>query len=253
MNEEAPPERKSRGGRWALAMGLLTIVCLVLPILLIRSALTQVRDLGGVAESALNSVRDVASAFRSGTVETALRSYATEVRDMSRLQFAELRQLESFERTDTATLAWGTIPLPDVVVEARGQVAYTYVLDLRKPWHLKLEGRAVYVTAPAPEFSTPALDPSTLVFEIKRGSVLRNEADVRASLQAGLSALLDQRAREHLPLVRETGRRATEEFVRNFLLSHYDDVADLAIRVRLADESEAPPVALRREGDGREP
>lgn len=231
-----PPGPKGSGGHWALAMGLLIIACLVLPILLIRSAMTRVRSLGGTAESALISVRSAAEAFRASRVETVLRSYAASVKGTSKFQFAELKQLESFERKDSAALAWGAIPLPDVVIEARGTVVYTYVLDFQKRWDLKLADGRVEVVAPAPEFGVPALDPSTLAFETKRGSVLRDEAAVRQALQNGLSALLDQRAREHLPLVRETGRKATAEFVKNFLVSNYDDAANLEVRVRFADE-----------------
>jgi hypothetical protein len=235
------PKRKGTGGGWAIAMAFLIIACLVLPILLIRSAMTRVRSLGGTAESALIAVRKVAEAFQTGKIETSFRSYATELRGVSRFEFAELRQLESFERTDSASIGWGTIPLPDVVVEARGQVVYTYVLDFKKRWDLKLNGQRVEVTAPAPEFSTPALDPSTLRFEVKHGSVLRNEESVRATLQDGLSDLLDQRAREHLPLVRENGRKTTEDFVRNFLMSSYDDAAGMTVHIRFADEPEAAP------------
>lgn len=236
-----PERRGSRGGYWAVAMGLLIIACLVLPILLIRSAMTRVRSLGGTAESALISVRNAAEAFATRSVETTLRSYATSVKSMSKFQFAELKQLESFERTEGAALAWGTIPLPDVVVEARGRVVYTYLLDFQKRWDMKLENGRVDVIAPAPEFGVPALDPSTLTFEIKRGSVFRDEAAVRDALQAGLSVLLDQRARDHLPLVRETGRKATAEFVRNFLIANYDDAANLEVRVRFADEAAPTP------------
>lgn len=238
---QGQPGRKGSGGHWAIAMAFLTLACLVLPILLIRSAMTRVRSLGGTAQSALIAVRSVAEAFRTGKIETTLRSYATEIRGVSRFQFAELKQLESFERTDTTSIAWGAIPLPDVVVEARGQVVYTYVLDLQKRWDLKLAGRTVDVTAPAPEFSVPALDPSTLTFETKRGSLLRDEAAVRDALQKGLSVLLSERARQHLPLVRETGRKSTEEFVRNFLLSSYDDAAGMTVRVRFADEAAIAP------------
>ncbi|MBK5256145.1 MAG: DUF4230 domain-containing protein [Vicinamibacteria bacterium] len=245
-----PPKRKGTGGSWAVAIVFLTIACLVLPILLIRSTMKRVRSLGGAAESALIAVRKVAEGFQTGKVETTFRSYATELNTVAKFEFAELRQLESFERTDSASIGWGSIPLPDVVVEARGQVVYTYVLDFKKRWDLKLEGQRVEVTAPAPEFSAPALDPSTLRFETKRGSVLRNEETVRASLQDGLSALLNQRAREHLPLVRESGRKSTEDFVKNFLLSNYDDAAALTVRVRFADEpSETPAVpSLSMEG-----
>ena len=253
MNETPaprPPERRGRGGGWAIAMVLLTIACLVLPIVLIRSAMTRVRSLGGTAESALIAVRHIADGFRTGEVETTLRSYGAEVHGTSRFQFAELKQLESFERKDSTSLAWGAIPLPDVVVEARGAVVYAYVLDLQKRWDLRLTDRTVDVLAPAPEFSTPALDPSTLVFETKQGSVLRDEESVRKALQTGLGALLAERARAHLPLVRETGRKATETFVRNFLLSRYDDAAGMTVRVRFADEaptaSSVAPLSIRQ-------
>jgi len=245
-----PPERGSRGGGWAIAMVFLTIACLVLPIVLIKSAMTRVRSLGGTAESALIAARHLADGFRTGEVETTLRSYGAQMRGTQRFQFAELRQLESFERKDSTSLAWGAIPLPDVVVEARGTVVYTYVLDLQKRWDLKLTDKVVEVMAPAPEFSTPALDPSTLTFETKQGSVLRDEEAVRKALQTGLSGLLEQRAREHLSLVRETGRKTTEEFVRNFLLSHYDDATGVTVRVRFADEAPAapstPPLSIRQ-------
>ena len=240
---EGSPKRSSRGGSWALAMVFLTLACLVLPILLIRSAMRRIQNLDEAGKIVVAKVRSVAEAFRTGAVEIRLRSYATELKGVSRIQFAELRQLESFERTDATSLAWGLIPLPDVVVEARGQVLYTYNLDLQKPWRLVLHDKIVDVAAPAPEPGVPALDPSTLTFEIKKGSALRDEAAVRAALQAGLSGLLSQRAREHLEVVRETGRKTTEEFVRNFLISSYDDAAGYAINVRFADEP--PPAAAK--------
>jgi hypothetical protein len=218
-------------------MAVLALVCLIVPVLVIRSAMQRIRSLGASPGAVVETVRSLAEAFRTGTVETTLRGYATEVRGVSRFQFAELKQFEVFERTDASSLAWGAIPLPDVVVEARGQVVYTYALDLQKRWDLRLSHRGVEVVAPAPEFGIPALDPSTLTFEIKRGSVLRDEAAVRDALRAGLSGLLTKRARDHLPLVREAGRKATEEFVRNFLLARYDDAAGLMVRVRFADET----------------
>ena len=239
MNASPPPPapKRSSGASWAVAMALLGMACLVLPILLIRNVMTRVHSLGGTAESALIAIRKIGEGFETGKVETVLRSYATSVRGVSRLQFAELRQVESFERTDSAAVAWGAIPLPDVVVEARGNVVYSYVLDFQKRWDLRYTEGRVDVLAPAPEFTPPALDPSSLVFEVKKGSMLRDEEAVRASLQAGLAGLLAERARTHVPLVRETGRKATEEFVKNFLTSQYDDAANIVVHVRFADEA----------------
>ena len=64
---------------------------------------------------------------------------------------------------------------------------------------------------------------------------------MRKALQEGLSGLLTKRARDHMPLVRETGRKATEEFVKNFLLASYDDATEMSVRVRFEDEANAAP------------
>jgi hypothetical protein len=229
-------------------MAIIAVVCLVVPIVLIRSAMRNAREsIAGAGEAVVSSARSIAEAFRTGTIEMTFRSYATDIKGVSRLQFAELRQMESFERKDSASVAWGTIPLPDVVVEARGQVVYVYTLDLQKHWAIRVDGKQVDVTAPAPEFNLPALDPSTLAIETKRGSMLRDETAVKEALRTGLSSLLHERARANLSLVRETGRKATEDFVRGFLLAHYDDARGLPVRVRFADEAPAstsPPLAI---------
>ena len=223
-------------------MALVGLVCLVVPVVLIRSAMLSARESVTETKAAIvSAARSVAEAFRKGTIETTLRSYATDVKGVSRLQFAELSQTESFERKDSTSLAWGTIPLPDVVVEARGQVVYVYTLDLKKHWEIRIRDGEVDVLAPRPEFNPPALDPSTLVIETRRGSMLRDEEAVKESLRTGLASLLQERAQAHLALVREAGRKATEDFVRGFLLTQYDDARGLRVRVRFADETPVAP------------
>lgn len=169
-----PERRGSRGGYWAVAMGLLIIACLVLPILLIRSAMTRVRSLGGTAESALISVRNAAEAFATRSVETTLRSYATSVKSMSKFQFAELKQLESFERTEGAALAWGTIPLPDVVVEARGRVVYAYLFDFPEEMGHEARERPRQRDSPRPRVRCAC--PRPLHPDLRRSSAARSFA-----------------------------------------------------------------------------
>ena len=108
-------------------------------------------------------------------------SYATQVSATTRLQVASVATGESFERKDELTILWGELSLPDVVVEARAPVEYTYYVALDKPWSFALDGPWLVVSAPALEFNAPALDASKLSFVVRQGSILRDEAAVRSN------------------------------------------------------------------------
>jgi hypothetical protein len=224
----------------AAVLGLATIVALGA-----AYSLRRVTSLPGeIAEQGREVLRDlksVAEGFRTGTVTTSFASYATEVSGTTFLQFATLRQVEVFERKDTSSLLWGQLALPDVVVEARAPVEYTYYLDLNKPWILKLEGETILVAAPPIEFNTPALDTSALHFEVREGSVFRDETAVVEQLRHGLSDLAKVRARQHVALVRETGRRRTEQFVETWLSRAFSDGARHRAKVSFPDEVPSVP------------
>jgi len=90
------------------------------------------------------------------------------------------------------------------------------------------------------------VDVSALRFAVREGSVLRDEQVVLGRLRSELTPLLERRAREHLPLVRETGRRKVEAFVETWLVQRFSDGGDHRARVVFADEKAAvtppPPV-----------
>jgi hypothetical protein len=234
---DAPVSRPSRAP-WAIAAVAIVAILAGAALYVLHS----VRRLpGDVIDSSSRALRDVAAAFRTGTVTTSFRSYATEVYATSRFQFAELRQLEVFERRDEAAILWGTLRLPDVVVEARAPVVYTYFVDLDQPWSFRLEGRDVFVEAPPIQWNRPAVDVSALRYAVTAGSVFRDEALVQARLRDDLTALALLRAKQNLPLVREAGRRRVEAFVEGWLLQRFRDGAGCRAHVRFADEPRQPP------------
>jgi hypothetical protein len=145
--------------------------------------------------------------------------------------------MEVFERTDRAQVLWGQLELPEVVVRAEAPVEYTYYLDLEERWDFLLEGETVRVQAPPIRFNTPAIDVSRLRYDVKSGSVFRDEALAIENLKRGLVQLARERASSNVPLVRELGRRETTEFVRTWLLSRYDDASSYHIEVVFADET----------------
>ena len=207
-----------------------------------RSVRSLPTDVVKEGKEVVRGLQALAQAFREGTITTSFASYATEVSGSNYLQFATLKQMEVFERKDQASLLWGQLALPDVVVEARAPVQYTYYLDLDKEWTFRLEGNRVDVVVPPIEFNTPAIDVSALRFTVREGSVFRDEDAVTAQLKQGLSTLAAQRAREHIPVVRELGRRKTADFVEKWLVARFRDGGDYRVRVAFADEpSPRPP------------
>ena len=240
------PRRPSHAP-WALAAAAVAIVAILAggALYVVRSARTLPTEVIEGGRQALRDLREVAAAFRTGTVTTTFRGYATEVSGTTRLQFAELRQEETFERRDSEAVLWGTLALPDVVVEARAPVTYTYFLDLDKEWRFRLEGRDVLVVVPVVEWNRPSVDVSALRFEVREGSVLRDEQLVLDRLRSELTPLLDRRARQHVPLVREAGRRKVEAFVETWLAQRFADGRDYRARVVFGDEAATPrPPAL---------
>ncbi len=192
------------------------------------------RAIRETAAAASEGLAKLAAAIRTRTITTTFASTVTEIRGTKRLQVAELKQVEVVERRD-ATELFG-VPLPDVVVSARAPVTFTYFLDLDGPWDFDLSERTVSVLAPPLAWNAPAVDVSQLSIVTAESSILRDEAPVVDELRASLTGILAQRARQNVPLVRETARRQAEEFVRAWLLRAYGVPEDVRVVVRFRGE-----------------
>ncbi|HSF17094.1 MAG TPA: hypothetical protein VLK65_16205 [Vicinamibacteria bacterium] len=227
---------KNTSSRWPWVVALLGLAAMALAAFFFRETRALPGDL-------IDSGRSIAEAFRTGTVTTQFVSYATEVSGSQRLQFATLDEMEVFERTDSTTVLWGQLALPDVVVRAEAPVTYTYYLDLEGRWEFTIRDRVVLVQAPPIRSNTPAIDVSRISYEVETRSFLRNETAALENLRRGLTDLAKRRSAENIPLVRELGRKKTEEFVRTWLLSSYEDAAQYHVDVVFADESK--PAVVR--------
>ena len=238
MSETGRPQHAA----WALAVAVIAVALILTGglVYIFRSARRLPAEMAESGHKAIAELREVAAAFRTGSVTTTFRGDATSVAGTTRLQFAELRQEEVFERRDATAVLWGAFALPDVVVEARVPVTYTYFLDLDKEWRFRLEEGLVHVRVPPMEWNRPATDVSAMRFSVREGSVLRDEQLVLDRLQGELTPLLDHLARAHVPLVREAGRRKIEAFVETWLMQRFADGKDYRARVVFADEPARP-------------
>ncbi len=232
--------------RWPLVVALLGFGLIGLAAYVFHRAQSLPAELLEKGRTIASELRSVAAAFKTGTITTTFVSYATEMSGGQKLQFATLKEMEVFERTDRAQVLWGQLELPEVVVRAEAPVEYTYYLDLKERWDFLLEGKTVRVQAPPIRFNTPAIDVSRLRYEVKSGSVFRDETLALQNLKRGLGQLAQERASSNVALVRELGRKETTEFVRTWLLSRYDDAASYQIEVIFADEVSLQPPADTR-------
>ena len=96
---------------------------------------------------------------------------------------------------------------------------------------------------------TPAVDVSAITYEVRKGFFGTSEA--LEALKRSITSLVEYRARENTPLVREMARRQTETFVARWLASRFSDGGNYVVRVTFADESPAtlpaPLLPSRRE------
>lgn len=234
---------------WPVVASVLGVVAILTAgaVIVAHRAISLPAEVAREGQRALSELRSLAAAFRSGTITTTFARESTALAGTSRLQLATLRQVEVFRRRDERRLLWGQLPLPDVVVEARAPVEYTYYLDLEKPWTFILEGQRLRVDAPALEFNTPAVDASALRYEVREGSILRDEAEVLAALRASLTDATRLRARENAALVRETARARAGEFVRTWMVARFDDAKQVRVELRFADEAAVRARVVPRE------
>lgn len=176
----------------------------------------------------------VIETFSDETAQTRFMSYATTVTALKRLELAQVNQIEIFERSSRMQILWQQLQLPDVVVRATVPVEYRYYVELNNDWKISMNGSVLNVVAPALITGTPSPDISNLRFEVRKGSLFRNERRVEKALQAELTALLEERAKATSTLAKEPARKQIISLARQWLKSESKE-AD--IHVRFADEA----------------
>ena len=231
---------------WAKAtLGMVIVGVIGLNLALIirscRTAPGEVIDkVGQVIQKAGQALADVASAFKQGRVTTEFISYATSLTNQQHLQFAMLKQTELFTRTEGRSTGFGYIPLPEIVVEARAPVEYTYYLDLNARWDLVLKDDVIFVFAPPIQFNKPAVDASAITYEVRKGYL--KTAEAQENLKKSITSLVTLRAKDNISLIRENARRQTTEFVEHWMSGAFQDGKHYPVKVFFPDEK--PPAGV---------
>lgn len=250
-----PPDRTRASRLWpvvALILGL-ALVFAGTALYLFHSLRQVPGEIAAGGERAVQEVRELARAFNQGTVTRRFLSYATTVEGTQRLQVATLQQTEVFGLEDRASTLWGALELPAVAVRATAPVETTYFVDLTDAWELSLEDHRVLVQAPTLRFNKPGIDASEIRYEVRQGSLIRDEKEILRRLKRELTGRSAIRARKNLPLVRDTARRQVEAFVRSWLLTTFGDAESYRVEVVFADEEPGGAPVLGPEMPPAEP
>ena len=215
-------EKKSgSGGPGLLAFGVmgLAIVMVLSALVVALRTCSAVEDISNRPAETLEAVRDLAGAFKTGTIRTEFLSYATELRPTSRLQVAEVEQVEVVARKDSRAYFWDLLKLPDVDVEVRVPVTYTYYVDLKEEWQFMLEGQTVRVVVPELRHNPPAPDISGMEVKETRSLLRFDEDDVKQQVMQGLTDELDGRAQKNIMNlnIHATAGESIEAFVSAWL------------------------------------
>ncbi len=234
MSSQNQSSSRSRLIGWPLAL-VLVVGLAVLAWWLFLRAVPSLPSLDQAGKTAAA----IARAYREGTLTTRLTNYATEVEGVQRLQVATLETTEVVSQRDAASVLWGQLQLPDVVVRAEVPVTYTYYLDLNDPWTLTWDEQTGVLTVEAPElrWNPPAVDISAMQLDAGGDNPLRDEAAAIERVRSRMTEWLDAQASAHRDLVAATAREQTEEWVRTWLQGQFGGVVD--VRVTIEGESQS--------------
>lgn len=185
---------------------------------------------------AVNSKFDIGGLLAPSVEDITYRfhSYQREIAGKQSLHVAQLKQVEVYQRTSQAKF-W-SLPLPDVVVSASFPVEYNFNVSLAVPWEFEKVGQVLVVKVPEISSQTPAVNISELIFEVKKGSILRNEDQAKELLQKDLRLFLIENSIVLKNDVREVARKAIKDFLQNWIVKSSGDKSSYEIEVRFPEE-----------------
>jgi len=243
-NKREPTAFKSVSGKpfwgwpimWVLIIAILTggIVflahsCLKTP----EAATDKLRDTAKgfhdvIKQDVIDFVKFVAGPSEdvSARILTNFRSFQPELK----LQLATFKEDALIERTDSHWL------LPDVKLEARAPISYTYFVDLNGTWNFLVQNRKILVFPPAVQCNTPAYDVGKLTISVKEDSVLRRTEIAKEAFHNELMGYAWGRSKIQIPLIKENARKQLKTFVETWIKNNFANTEGFAVEVYFPDE-----------------
>lgn len=196
--------------------------------------------------STLLGVYLISRNFLAGSAQekmaVSFTSFVTSVRGLQRIQLAEVNAIEVFERTSEYSLFWDAVKLPDVVVQARVPVRYSYYIDMKDSFSFEQVAGALIVHAPRLRAGPPAPDVSSISYQVTQGSLFRNSTAAIEELRRSLTPLLARSSEQNRLLVHDEARRQLEALIRSWLLQN-KALKDQEIKIQIQFEDEPSQIS----------
>ncbi|MFN7138439.1 MAG: hypothetical protein ACK4UN_03780 [Limisphaerales bacterium] len=237
--------------RWPLVIIILALIPLVGFIYFVNTSKDGVersaKAVGKAVDDGLEKLGAVAQRFSKGTItETFLSDLPTLTRSPGgNLELATATQTETFERTDTRTVAWDYLYLGTTITEIKVPVTYRYHIQLSDPWRIDVSTNTCIVYAPTIRPSLPpAIHTDRMEKRSSAGWARFNAREQLDELEKSITPTLNKYAgdRRRIALVREECRKTVAEFIQQWLLREDQWRADRfhTIKVVFPDEVNRP-------------
>jgi len=175
-------------------------------------------------ESAGDTIIEVAKIFRPIEIVTTFnewRELNATATDGNILEVATAEAPELFSRTSNVAMFGRVLPGTTTVSEITVPATYRFHIDLNDEWNLVADGKRLLVMAPAVRPSLPvAFDTGGMQKKTQSGWARWGGEENLAALEKEITGKLEERASQPATLekIREEGRSAVAQFVREWLL-----------------------------------
>ena len=226
---------------WAKAFWKVGVPAVIIIPILIFMYKTMILP-GKAAKEVAKELAEIARAFKTGTIEIEYIDHVTEVKGLTNLEVAKLKEATFFTRNEFKEYLWGTI-VADAEVQIQAPIEYIFYINLNEMWSFDYKDNEVTVFAPKIRYHAPAVNVSLMTVKYIENDILINELRLKDELVTGITEKALKKAENKIKLIRELARNKTEDFVQNWFVNiRFKDskVKPHVKKVYFADEVEDP-------------
>jgi len=173
---------------------------------------------------AYHAVSDWSLLQSEKNITSIFYEYTEKIKSVTNLVLVERSSVETVERIFSRQLKLPFLPnglKSEASLTIRCPVFYSYYVDMKGKWLLKLDGTTLYVSAPPLRCFPPAIDTSHIERKTENGWLVFGEPELLRDLEKDLSSELYKKAISPPAIqnVTKDANKGLEEFIRKWILN----------------------------------